>query len=66
MKSKKEKDEGLYSLDFSISSDKDNVLLTTNTNNNTMKPALTDQHCNFEGYNFITAAVQAIRVQSVS
>ena len=66
MKSKNENDEGLHSLDFLVPTDNDKILSTTNTNNNTMKPALTDQHCNFEGYNFITAAVQAIRVQSVS
>ena len=64
MKSKKESGEGVHSLDFLVPID--NVILTTNANCTIVKPASTNQLCYFESYNFVTAALQAIKVQSVS
>ena len=66
MKSKKENGERLYSMDCLVPIDNEKGLLTTNANCTIMKPPSTNQLCYFESYNFITAALQAIRVQSVS
>ena len=66
MKSNNENTEGLHVLDFLVPMDNEKGLLTTNANCTIMKPPSTNQLCYFESYNFITAALQAIRVQSVS
>lgn len=65
MKSKKENGGSLYNLDSLVPMDNEKNLLTTNANCTIMKLASTNQLCYFESYNFITAALQAIRVQSI-
>ena len=64
MKSKKENVEGLISLDILVPTN--NISVTTNTNYTNMERTSTNQLFNFESYNFSVAALQAIRVQSVS
>ena len=66
MNSKKENGESLHSLDCLVPMGNEKLLITTNTKCTTMKLPSTNQLCYFKSYNFITAALQAIRVQSVS